>query len=512
MTTSILRPNATSVAGGVVNGAASGHAATSDDSDASYVTSDAASGSAGIYDVGTVTLPAGAVTKTLTVRARMFCTEEPPVATVEAVNAAGGVWATLATSSVSIAIFSTHSGGGSPVSLTQAEVDALRVSARTIEDGGSIRFAELYLDLVYALVPVANITYPTGTPAITTTNKPTYTWTHTPGSDGGSQSFYEIKVYTAAQYGAGGFSPDTSSTHWTSGIVVGSATSQVSGVLANSTTYRVYVRTAQTINGVAHWSVWDFEGFSIAITTADVSAITTTADSANGRILVAVDRSGSAWDFVEVQRSTDAGTTWEYVRGGEYVPPATTTVFSTGDASNFDIYDYESANAATVIYRARATRIVTGLSLTGAWVQSTPAISWTSTSTFLKAPDTPTLNQTVIVHDFQTVEHPVRQGVLPVLGRAAPIVVSETVRQLAVGQFALATLDAATADALWALIETPGVLLFQAPSPNRFGSRYIVVGPISETRAALRSATAEYMWSMSFVEVDTPADPLAGSP
>lgn len=500
MTTTTLRPTGTVTAASSLTGGATTHACTNDDSDASYAT---VLGAGGLFEVslGTVSLPAGAVMKSATVRARVKSAANP-FGFGGYVVLPSGTWATFITSGALSTGFITFTATG-PATWTQADIDGANIKLVNVGGGAQTAdTAELYLDVTYALIPVTNVTYPTGTPAITTTNTPTYTWSYTQGSDGGAQSHYEVKVYTAAQYGAGGFSPDTSTTFWTSGIVVGSGTSQVSGVLTNSTTYRVYVRTAQTINGAAHWSAWDFEGFSISVTTADVSAITTTADSAHGRILIAVDRSGSAWNFVEVQRSTDAGTTWEYVRGGEYVNPAITTKFSTGDANNFDIYDYVSANAESTLYRARATRIVSGLPITGAWVQSSPQVAWSSTDFWIKAPNAPALNSSFLVRRLPDPVRKVRRGVFPVLG-GRTVAISDA-RQQTSGELLVQTTSEAHADALLALIEEP-VLLFQSPPDQRFGSRYVSVGDVTEMHLDGRVVLALRHFALPYDEVAAPA-------
>lgn len=520
MTTTVLRPDGTAAdeAVWVRTGGVTKHGVLADDSDATYITWAASNTDIATitFDLGSYTLPAGAVTKSATLRARARLAVAGSERPTGALTTGGitvvpaNVWVVNTTG------FVTYSSGAVAVSLSQSQIAALRFDLRA-RDGvppvlSDINVAELYVDLVTAEIPVANITYPTGTPAITTTNRPTYTWTHTAGSDGGPQTFYEIKVYTAAQYGAGGFSPDTSTPFWTTGVVVGSTTSQLSGALTNSTTYRVYVRTAQTINGAAQWSAWDFEGFSISVTTSDVSAIATTADNTNGRILIAVDRSGSAWDFIEVQRSLDSGTTWEYIRGGQYVPPATTTPFSTGDANNFDIYDYELANTTTAIYRARATRIVSGLPITGAWVQSTPAISWTSTAALLKAPNDPTLNLTVRLSTVPELGFDTPQGVFPVLGRPNPVVVSDVMSGVVGSTLTIQTVDATEMADLLTLLRTTR-LLFQPPSAWNLDARYIAVGKVTQRPVDPRLAINTFRrFDVSYNEIDAPADPLAGSP
>jgi hypothetical protein len=327
MPTVTLRPNATETAG-ALTGAASAHAATSDDSDASYVTETEATVGLTV-GFGTSALTAGFRTKTVTLRARMIKVSGTGNITATGTVGVreGGVFTeTLgAPQSIVPTVIGTGTFAAIATDLSQTDIDNLGVSLTALgESGGSYsyRVHELYLDVDYALLPVCAVTYPTGAPAITDTTAPTFTWTHTPGSGGGPQSRYEVKVFTAAQYGAGGFDEDTSTPFWTSGEVLGAATSKQSGPLDNSTTYRVYVRTAQTINGAAHWSAWDFEGFSIAVATADVAQVIAIADDTNARIVVEVDpdltdaTASRDWEHLELQRSIDTGTTWEYVRGG----------------------------------------------------------------------------------------------------------------------------------------------------------------------------------------------------
>lgn len=506
MSTHVLRPNGTitAPAGGVTGAGGVAHTALNDDSDATYVSS-GADKVAGTYDMGTVTMATGSVTKTIAVeyRGRGVVDSTPMDAIIPAISAYVTAPATLGTT---IALVQ-----GSPVAWTgtQAEIDALQVTLSVGVEALVGRYMEAYIRLVVAVRPVANITYPTGTPAITTTNKPIFIWTHSAGSDGGSQSHFEVKVYTAAQYGAGGFDPDTSTPFYTSGITVGSATTHESGVLTNSTTYRVYVRTAQLTNGTAQWSAWDFEGFSISVTTADVSAITAT-PFGDGRILVAVDRSGSAWDFVEVQRSIDAGVAWSYVRGGEYVNPATTTLFSTGGANDFDINDWEVPNGTMVLYRARATRILSGLPITGAWVQTAAAVAWASPAVWLKAPDEPALNRTVEFRVVPSAEFTRRQGPIQVLNRVNPVVISDVLSGGA-GTLTFQTDNDAEMRDLFALLRKPVLLLH--PTPGwAIPAQYIAPGNVNQSPLSSRLVLPIRLFDVGYHQVDAPADPIAGSP
>jgi hypothetical protein len=301
MTTATLRPDGTSSSTNItLTGAASINAATSDNSDASYAQS-AASPASGSFVVtlGTVALPTGAVTKTVTLRSR--CSQVAN-SFLQVVAPSAGVL--LTRNRFSNASISDDTSPAAAVTLTQADVDALTIALVSTSD--TQRFYELFVDLVYATVPVVVPSAPTG--VVSTTTTPTMTWAYTAGSDGGAQSAYRIRVFTAAQYGAGGFDPATSTATYESGDVLSSATSAVLGPLLNSTTYRAYIWVAQTVNGNLHWSVTtgsSFVGFSLALTTSDITALTYTVDAPNGKITVNLTRNATLWGTVEVQRSDD---------------------------------------------------------------------------------------------------------------------------------------------------------------------------------------------------------------
>lgn len=120
-------------------------------------------------------------------------------------------------------------------------------------------FGALSVTVTYALPPSTTVSAPSGTISSPT---PTVSFVHTPGADGSVQSDYEYKLFTAAQYGVGGFNPDTSAYSHTG--VGTTATSFVTPSLTNNTTYRAYVRTAQTINGFVQWGQWAFTQFAIS--------------------------------------------------------------------------------------------------------------------------------------------------------------------------------------------------------------------------------------------------------
>ena len=116
---------------------------------------------------------------------------------------------------------------------------------------------------------------------VTTTSPPTVSWLYSdPEND--AQERFQVKVFSAAQYGAAGFNPDTSAATWDSGAVYSSATSiQVGTILANNTTYRAYVK-ASDVGSDGRPSLWSFFEFTMALPSPPIPAFSVpVADVAN---------------------------------------------------------------------------------------------------------------------------------------------------------------------------------------------------------------------------------------
>ena len=141
--------------------------------------------------------------------------------------------------------------------------------------------------------PAVTVTAPTGT---VVTADPTIKWgaSYAPGS---TQTGYRVVIYTAAQYGAGGFTPGSGPSVFDTGLlgsayVAQLALSSIPFYLANSTSYRAYVMVTET-GGQA--SAWAYSSFSVAFTapaTPVISAATGT-DPYTGAPLIALTVSGS---------------------------------------------------------------------------------------------------------------------------------------------------------------------------------------------------------------------------
>jgi hypothetical protein len=321
MTVSTLRPNSTVSNTGTLVGAATVHAALSDDSDSSYV----GLGLGDFLDLFQVhfgdlpALPAGAVIKSVGMRVRSnvvfpvgktFTAQQDNFGPLYAQSDYVITWSAITTITGPTL---TQAG------ITKAQVDAVIGMCRTIDGGGDVhRVYEVYLDVVYVTVPVADPTAPTGT--LTTENTPLIRWANTIDNDGGALTNFQVRVFTDAQYGAGGFDPGVSAATVDSGVLPGGGAGlwDMAPAALTNDTYRAYVRVAQTVNGVQHWSAWDFTEFTIDVTPPQAPALIVTADNANARHQLTIDESSTpgavANHYFEIERSLDAGATWGPVR------------------------------------------------------------------------------------------------------------------------------------------------------------------------------------------------------
>lgn len=314
MTVSTLRPNATTTHTGDLTGGATAHGVLSDDSDSSYT--NLSSDELYLGGLGDLTLPAGAVIKSAAVRARVAKSgpNTPRLATALGVPGGGDTEVSVTWTTPTTVTTLTYTGLSGAIA--DADIDAATLSIENDGSSGGLLVYEAYLDVTHVAQPVVSADAPSGT--VTNTNLPTVEWSNTLDTDGGAQTRYEVRVFTDAQYGAGGFDPAISTATDESGIVSSSATSwQVTTPLADDT-YRAYVRVAQTVNGELHWSDWDNAQFDVDLDLPATPTLVATPDNPNGRIQLAITPGAggaASTDLYELQRSLDAGATWEHVRG-----------------------------------------------------------------------------------------------------------------------------------------------------------------------------------------------------
>lgn len=395
-----LRPNASTAAQFTVTGAASAHAALADDLDTSYIQRTSASAFAA-GQIGFATTAITASQRVRRVRLRTRC--ETPQTTSRTTFALGNVvsgssYTGSAYERKGIKAKATYEAGwqatapsGSAWDQTAVDSVFIKVSDYATTSGARGIVYELYVDVDVRNKPTATVTAPTGT--VTATGRPTVTWTFT-DTDGDQQSYYQIRVFTAAQYTAAGFDPATSSAYWDSGEVASSTASDaIVGRLLPNGTYRAYVRLAKNVNSTPFYSDYAFSGFVMATSTPTMPTLTVTYDSVTGRALLSAQGaapSGFTSQFYQFQRSTNL-TSWVTVRGGDRLVPDVAYVGA--------VADYEAGRGIVSYYRVRAVGVISADEYAGQW--TTPQVSIPSAgSNFASVPDAAALD---IVGDIEVV-------------------------------------------------------------------------------------------------------------
>jgi hypothetical protein len=187
---------------------------------------------------------------------------------------------------------------------------------------------ELFIDVETAPRPTVTVTAPTGT--VTDTSFPSVTWTPV-FSDGSPQSAYEIKIFDATTYGGASFSPDTSTPIIGTGIITSTNNGQtLEGDLANSTTYRAYVRVASLINGVNYFSAWAYSEFTLSIDSPATPTVSASFDTNIDAVTITIFGRTNAMSANQASLETDA-TGWEAVTNCSI--SRSTAQFSNGIAS-----------------------------------------------------------------------------------------------------------------------------------------------------------------------------------
>lgn len=456
MTVVTTRPNSTiSNAGWTVSGGvANAHTALSDDSSATagVVSSGTASASVEL-GIALPSLPSGAKFVSASCR-------------IKARNTGGGSFSPLLDTQLSVngKVFAgqqqitwttttQYSAAGGVVDDSITALEATMTRRASTADWHTLLVTELEVVSVYATKPTVTVTAPTGT---ITANKPTVKWTPSLDSDGGAQTHYEIKVFTAATVAGGGFSAGSSAAEYGSGIVSSAAKSkQIPQPLIDGG-YSSYVRVAQTVNGVQHWSNWSGQAFTIDGPNPGNPTVTLTPEPTSGRVKIALastpGQTGSSTNAYEVQRSIDGGTSWRQIR----------TVQGAGRTTGSTIYDYEAPLGSAVQYRAAAIDTTTE-SYSG-WTTASTTLN--TTSWWLKHPTIPSLRVELVFGRIRSVggyQRDARQATFHPLGAKHAVVISDTPGPRT-GQLVTRLDTVAEQDALAALFASASVVLVQAPA------------------------------------------------
>jgi hypothetical protein len=489
MTFSLLRPSSTTGNSGAVTGAASAHAALSDDSDSSYITFDNLEGAA--FGMGDLTLPSGAVIVMAQVWMRMVGGPARVDSRIVADSTADGqtsVYWGVPTEAYGALIF-----GG----LTDSGVDAATLSVLNANSTGSVVMYEAGIRVQYLTKPTVTVTLPTGTIA---ENVVTVNWTPSFDTHAQATQYYrQVKIYSSAQYGAGGFDPSTSTATASSGTVLsGLWFHDFDSTVLPDGNYRAYVRVAAE-NSPDQWSDWDYEAFTVDAPSPGVPTISTSASNSLGRISVVLDDTAGeiTTNSFQLQRADD---------GVNFVDVRTSLgdgmTATTGAAVT--IHDYEAPNGTTVTYRARAYNTATPS--WSAWTTSTR--SWSSDDWWLKHPTKPSLNLVVRLRSYPGYSVEPNQGVFRPLGSSDPVVVAD-VRGPVTGEVTVMTNTLAERTALESTLALQVPMLLQGPVAAQIPERWITIGQQSSSRIVDTAGVTKHDETLAWTEVARPTDALA---
>ena len=363
MAVTTVRPNATASGAGsftLSGGGATVHATLNDDSDSTFLqkTSSVVGQASAIVDFGTTTISASQRVKQVRVRARCSTPNSEGRLNVylgARVDNQNFFHSALAIrgENTSITTFTGpyYTSAPNGESWTQASINGLRGKITEYEESGDRgKFYELFIDVDISAQPTVTVSAPTGT--ITTTTAPDVTWAFA-DTDNETQAFYQIKVFTAAQYGAGGFNAITSTATYDSGEIASSDNTAVVGALLDSGTYRAYVRTAKSVNGEPFWADYAFSQFVISYTTPTVPTMAVAWNSALGKASFTLTGAAVPGAYVsqyyEVYRSDDGGVVYDVIREGEDITPNASFI---GTA-----VDYEAPRGVVAYYRCRSVAV-----------------------------------------------------------------------------------------------------------------------------------------------------------
>jgi len=503
VTTVIPDATATGAANFTLTGAPSLNAALADGSDATYAQKlNTITGSASaLLHFGTLTVLATQQIKRVRIRTRVSTPTTSGkvniylgarVSNVNNFHSALAIRGQYTSATTFTGPWQTSSPDGT--SWSQADINGLRAKITEYSDTTDrATFYELYIDVDLVTQPtVTTVTAPSGT--ITTTASPDITWTYS-DTDNETQSYYQIKVFSAAQYGAGGFSPATSTATWNSGEIASSDNASIVGYLLPNATYRCYIRAAKTVNNAPFWSDYTYSSFVINCTSPTTPTLVASWNSSLGyasfTITGAALPSGYSSQYYVVERSDDAGITYSTIRNGSNITP----VSYVGTAT-----DYEAPRTYTVYYRARAIGITTGSVEIPSTYSTVQQVLITNDSTWwFKVPASPTLNvgSVNVLNGLNiTVEEP--NTIFRPLGDDRPIVVAGTL-QGKDGRYTITTTNNTQFNLLLPVINYQGTLLVQDPLGNQ---KYIRITKRSWTESTVGTIVRRLI-DIDYVEVSS---------
>lgn len=358
-----LRPNGIVYGGGAYNnvGGAGVLAAASDASDATYIRKTSSGQQTIMFDLGTYTLTGTQRVKRTRIGGR-YQKESSPAVKMFVAGSCGNPMS-YSPSGLSPSSWATkYTSWSDVIEPTQTNINGAYIYLIDSNDSpGRCYVADVWMELDVVTQPTVSVSaVPTGSA------KPVVSWTFT-DTDLDPESAWQVKVFDSATYSGGGFSPDTSTPVWDSGVRYGTDLSvQVATLLNNGTAYRAYVRAGKDAGYAigTYWSAWTYAAWTASYTVPTVPSLSLSWSTPNGRVTAtatgAALTGGLTSQTFELQASADGGTTWVQVRSATALVPNGSYVATA--------YDYEATRAVTMKYRVRAAALdATGVAVASAW-------------------------------------------------------------------------------------------------------------------------------------------------
>jgi len=504
MAVTTVRPNATASGSGsftLTGGGGSIHATLSDDTDATFLqkTSSVVGQASAIVDFGTTTISASQRVKQVRIRARCDTpTDEGRLnvylgARVENQNYFHSALAIRGTNSVTTFTGPYYTSAPNGEAWSQTAINGLRGKITEYEETGDRgKFYELYIDVDISAQPTVSVSAPTGT--ITSTTAPDVTWTFS-DTDNETQAFYQIKVFTAAQYGAGGFSATTSTATYDSGEIASSDNTAVVGTLLLAGFYRAYVRTAKSVNGEPFWSDYAFSQFTISYTAPTIPTMAVAWDANLGKasftLTGAAVPAGYVSQYYDVHRSDDDGVVYAEIRDGENITPNASHVGT--------VVDYEAPRDTVAYYRCRSVAVnASDQEFPSDWGTVQQILITNDETWWFKVIEEPDYNLgSIRVLKELDVEIDEPNTVFRPLGATRPIVVAGPL-QGEDGGYNIKTITEAEWDEFYTILTHQGTILAQDPYGNQ---KYIRIVS-RDWNAETISGVVHRDITLRYVEVD----------
>ena len=504
MAVTTVRPNATASGSSlytITGGSGSLNAALSDDSDATYIakTTSVVGLASAILDFGTTTITSSEKVKQVRIRARCSTPTADGKLNVylgsridnqNYFHSALAIRGQNTSATTFVGPYMPYAPNGQ--SWNQESIDGLRAKISEYKETTDIgKFYELYIDVDKATKPTVTVSAPTGT--ITNTAAPDVTWAYS-DTDNETQAYYQIRVFSSAQYSAGGFNAATSTATWDSGEIASTDSTAVIGTLLRPATYRAYVRVAKAINGEAFWSDYDYSQFTISYTAPTIPTMIVTWSDILGRAsftLTGAAPTGYTSQYFDIHRSDDGGTIYNGIRDAENLIPNGSYIATA--------QDYEAPRGLVAYYRCRAVGVDSNSNeFPSDWGTVQQILITNDETWWFKAIDDPTLNigSIRVMNGIDTgVEEPYL--IFRPLGEERPVVVHGPL-QGQDGGYTIKTVNEDEWDDLYPILVHQGVLLAQDPYGNQ---KYIRIYSRSWTSENRGSAVHRNI-ILRYVEVD----------